>query len=222
MRDSDKSVIQFSYGEDGMDISKAQFLKEKQMNFLGDNCKAIVNKKDIKKLKNVDDYDNLEAHMLRLSEWKKVNGDPMKRSRISPFTKFSCIVRDKLSHIENVRKISKTSGRERLSKQIVNLWYKADDELKQKFGSECERCPDTPNSLFQPDCYYGSLNERLMGLMEQFGESRKGKRRREFQDMVKMKAMRSLCAPGEPVGLLAAQVGSFLFRSNRANLKSSR
>lgn len=37
VRDSDGSVIQFYYGEDGMDITKARFLSEKQFPFLADN-----------------------------------------------------------------------------------------------------------------------------------------------------------------------------------------
>jgi len=37
VRDSDGSVIQFYYGEDGMDIAKTQFLNEKQFPFLADN-----------------------------------------------------------------------------------------------------------------------------------------------------------------------------------------
>ena len=37
IRDSDGSVIQFLYGEDGMDISKTRFLSEKQFPFLINN-----------------------------------------------------------------------------------------------------------------------------------------------------------------------------------------
>ena len=37
IRDSDGSVIQFLYGEDGMDIGKTRFLSEKQFPFLIDN-----------------------------------------------------------------------------------------------------------------------------------------------------------------------------------------
>lgn len=42
VRDSDNSVIQFLYGEDGMDISKSQFLKTKQFPFLADNASSII------------------------------------------------------------------------------------------------------------------------------------------------------------------------------------
>ena len=37
VRDSDGSVIQFLYGEDGVDVMKAQFLEEKQFPFIAKN-----------------------------------------------------------------------------------------------------------------------------------------------------------------------------------------
>ena len=40
VRDSDGSVIQFYYGEDGMDITKTRFLSEKQFPFLADNSQV--------------------------------------------------------------------------------------------------------------------------------------------------------------------------------------
>ena len=42
IRDSDGSVIQFLYGEDGMDIGKTRFLSEKQFPFLIDNYEVII------------------------------------------------------------------------------------------------------------------------------------------------------------------------------------
>ncbi|XP_047107758.1 DNA-directed RNA polymerase I subunit RPA1 [Schistocerca piceifrons] len=54
VRDSDKSVIQFYYGEDGMDIMKAQFLNEKQIGFLAQNSKAVMNKPVLQKWKELE------------------------------------------------------------------------------------------------------------------------------------------------------------------------
>ena len=42
VRDSDGSVIQFLYGEDGLDIGKTRFLSEKLFPFLVDNYKVRV------------------------------------------------------------------------------------------------------------------------------------------------------------------------------------
>lgn len=58
VRDSDNSVVQFLYGEDGMDISKSQFLKTKQFPFLAENANTIIPKEDL--LKDLKDNDTLE------------------------------------------------------------------------------------------------------------------------------------------------------------------
>ena len=42
VRDSDGSIIQFYYGEDGMDITKTRFLSEKQFPFLADNHQVFI------------------------------------------------------------------------------------------------------------------------------------------------------------------------------------
>lgn len=52
VRDSDGSIVQFLYGEDGLDIPKTQFLLPRQFPFIKDNyevgstvlCKMIVYK----------------------------------------------------------------------------------------------------------------------------------------------------------------------------------
>lgn len=41
VRDSDGSVVQFLYGEDGLDIPKTQFLQPKQFPFLASNYKVV-------------------------------------------------------------------------------------------------------------------------------------------------------------------------------------
>lgn len=40
VRDSDGSVVQFLYGEDGLDVPKTQFLQAKQFPFIADNYKV--------------------------------------------------------------------------------------------------------------------------------------------------------------------------------------
>lgn len=42
VRDSDGSVVQFLYGEDGLDIPKTQFLQPKQFPFLASNYEVAL------------------------------------------------------------------------------------------------------------------------------------------------------------------------------------
>lgn len=74
------------------------------------------------------------------------------------------------------------------------------------FEKICRKCPDPVASTFQPDANFGAFNERIEKLLEDFKPSRRMKKKREFSNVMKLKVMQSMCAPGEPVGLLAAQV----------------
>lgn len=66
VRDSDNSVIQFLYGEDGMDISKAQFMNAKQLKFLIENSKGNADKETIEELKEIANYDKLLEHNIEV------------------------------------------------------------------------------------------------------------------------------------------------------------
>ena len=55
VRDSDGSVIQFLYGEDGLDIGKTRFLTEKQFPFLIDNYQVRVSCYSYIKISNACD-----------------------------------------------------------------------------------------------------------------------------------------------------------------------
>lgn len=68
VRDSDRSVVQFMFGEDGMDILKSQFIKSKQMEFLVDNKDAILNQDFVESLRNTP---NVEEKIAKLK--KKIN-----------------------------------------------------------------------------------------------------------------------------------------------------
>jgi DNA-directed RNA polymerase I subunit RPA1 len=78
VRDSDKSVVQFNYGEDGMDILKSQFLNAKQMQFLVDNRSAVVNEKIVDALRNSSEDDleinkikkKIRSHEKKYGNWK--------------------------------------------------------------------------------------------------------------------------------------------------------
>ncbi|CAL1300337.1 unnamed protein product [Larinioides sclopetarius] len=57
VRDSDGTVIQFLYGEDGMDPLKMQLLKKNRLHLLGMNYKAAMSEKHVQILKQMVDVD---------------------------------------------------------------------------------------------------------------------------------------------------------------------
>nr|CAI5850976.1 unnamed protein product [Callosobruchus analis] len=193
VRNSDKSVIQFLYGEDGMDISKAQFLEKKQLQFLSENVKTLTQDELLKQLKEDPDQAFVEAHVEKVKEWKHNFGNPLDKRRKSPFACFAKYVKGR-------------AGDKVLSRdQTETLWREADDEVKESFMRPCVPCPDPVDSAYQPDAHFGAINERIDQLLEEFQSFRKKKSKKEFYNVMKLKSMQSMCAPGEPVGLLAAQ-----------------
>ncbi|VEN36411.1 unnamed protein product, partial [Callosobruchus maculatus] len=193
VRNSDKSVIQFLYGEDGLDISKAQFLNKKQLQFLSENVKTLTQDELLQQLKKDPDQAFVEAHAEKVKEWKNSFGNPLEKKRKSPFSYFAEYVKGR-------------AGDTVLSRgQIERLWREADDEVKESFMKPCVPCPDPVASTYQPDAHFGAINERIDQLLEEFQPFRKKKSKKEFHNVMKLKSMQSMCAPGEPVGLLAAQ-----------------
>ncbi|KAH1018463.1 hypothetical protein HUJ05_006231 [Dendroctonus ponderosae] len=191
VRNSDQKVVQFLYGEDGLDISKAQFFNEKRLQFLSDNEKCIVQKDILKQLTSDENQQLVEEHKVKLNYWTINNGSPLEKRRMSAFNHFAS-------------ECSKQFGKILKYKKVVKMWREASDDLKDSLKTALI-CPDPVNTVFQPDHHYGVLNERLDSLMTSFTEAKNSKNTKRFQKMFKLKVMQSLCAPGEPVGLLAAQ-----------------
>lgn len=203
VRDSDQSVIQFMYGEDGMDISKSQFLKVKQFPFLMDNAKSILPDNDlIDELKNGSAYDSVMKHKKKVRSWLKKN-PTRSNHRETSFQSFSREIATDIE-LNNPNKLSKKTGRRKIDQQIVKLWSEADDELKQKYSKKCITCPDPVVNKYQPDYNFGSLSEHLETLISAYAKMNPDKKS-TFENLVALKSMSSLVAPGEPVGLLAAQ-----------------
>lgn len=202
VRDSDNSVIQFMYGEDGMDISKSQFLKTKLFPFLADNVSSIIpNDNFLAELKDFPNFDDIIKHKKKLRSWIRKNPHSEKRHETS-FQRFSHeIVHD--IELKNPNKINRKSGRRKIDEQIVKLWSEANDELKEKYSKKCIKCPDPVISRYQPDYNFGSMSEHIESLMASYIKSNKVDS--VFEDVIAVKSMKSLAAPGEPVGLVAAQ-----------------
>jgi hypothetical protein len=68
------------------------------------------------------------------------------------------------------------------------------------------KCPDPVTANFHSYCDFGALTEQLEQLMSDFLKSRPCKMKSEFLEMMHIKSLQSHSHPGEPVGLLAAQV----------------
>jgi DNA-directed RNA polymerase I subunit RPA1 len=80
VRDSDNTVVQFMYGEDGMDILKSQFLKLKQMPFLLENRDAIVDNEVLETLRNSPEiHEKIQKIVKKVKIFKKRHGSTVQR-----------------------------------------------------------------------------------------------------------------------------------------------
>ncbi|KAK9962875.1 hypothetical protein ABG768_006114 [Culter alburnus] len=211
VRDSDGSVVQFLYGEDGLDIPKTQFLQPRQFPFIKDNYEVIRKSKCLDEVLAKMDSQATFNHLKAIRRWKA------KRERVSPREgAFLLYSQKKLSHVKSqVGYQELDSGRKAATLQLLERWRALDDSGRMKYLKKTSRCPDPCLSLYRPDICFGSVSETFDSIVESYLEQFNIKQ--EFQTsaeivdsdrlrhLLQLKWQRALCDPGEAVGLLAAQ-----------------
>ncbi|CAB0006214.1 unnamed protein product [Nesidiocoris tenuis] len=201
VRDSDGSVIQFLYGEDGLEVNKCQFINEKQLPFLACNVEALLVGNIAEELKAGSDLKKIERLRKKLKKWR--NSNLSARSKCSPFSLYS---QEALESVKPSNKFNRKTGRSKVVDKIVKNWYETDPETKARFQKMTLREPDTLVSKLQPDRHFGSVSEKLDAMMNDYLKSVGRENEAEIlEEVVHLKAISALANPGEPVGLLAAQ-----------------
>ncbi|XP_014216995.1 DNA-directed RNA polymerase I subunit RPA1 [Copidosoma floridanum] len=203
VRDQDNNIIQFMYGEDGLDILKSQFLNDKQMQFLYDNKDAVVDEDLLKQMKRDDNPKTIEKILKKIKKWKKRHGDVSLTKHASPFTHFSAAHYDPNNPKNKV--MNEGSGRYKATISLMRKWIRADDETKNLYKAQGAKCPEPINSRFWQHRTFGVLSEKLEDLLENYVKNKPDMNKSDLRDLISAKVMTTLCQPGEPVGLLAAQ-----------------
>ncbi|KAK7474278.1 hypothetical protein BaRGS_00034470, partial [Batillaria attramentaria] len=194
VRDSDSSVIQFSYGEDGLEVVKTPFLQPKQFPFLLQNQDVIMpanqepprEEKAIKKAKK------------KIQKWQKKHKT---KTRTSGFLAFCEQHGGHLNGLENgaASQIEERTGRTPLAMKLQQEWWNLTPKQRHKYEKGRSPCPDPVSARFWSQLHTGAISETLQ---KSVGGKTRGE---ELQKLVNEKAVRSLSAPGEAVGLLCAQ-----------------
>ncbi|XP_043584606.1 DNA-directed RNA polymerase I subunit RPA1 [Bombus pyrosoma] len=206
VRDSDGSLVQIYYGEDGLDIPGSRFLRKEQLNFLIDNKNAILNEEMVKNLKMDSDTGKILKVVRKIKKWESKNGSALQKRRISPFTRFSR--EDMNIKKSKYKEINENSGRSKASLSFMRKWLRTSEEDKKWIYAECARCPDPIMSKYRQDIDFGVISERLENLMDEYIASKSNNsiiKKKDLRDLLSVKVMKIVCPPGEPVGLLAAQ-----------------
>uniref|UniRef100_A0A8C2Z3L7 DNA-directed RNA polymerase subunit n=1 Tax=Cyclopterus lumpus TaxID=8103 RepID=A0A8C2Z3L7_CYCLU len=168
VRDSDGSVVQFLYGEDGLDIPKTPFLQQKQFSFIEDNYKVIKRSQGLDEVLARLDPRAANRHFASIQRWK--------------------------------------AKRE----VLMEMWRTLDGPSRSKYSRKASRCPGPSLGLLKPDVCFGSVSETFHSITEKYLQNEGGRSRdavdtHSLRRLLLYKWQRSLCDPGEAVGLLAAQ-----------------
>ncbi|OQV18278.1 DNA-directed RNA polymerase I subunit RPA1 [Hypsibius exemplaris] len=197
VRDSDASVIQFLYGEDGLDIGRLPFYTEKQLPFLMANSNEEV-ESEIRLLKSAIGTSLAEEHENKVASWRrKLAKDEEKRAAL----------------------LEKDTWKTRKPSEYILLPDGKPKRIDNGKLSRTRRVVEPTISACRPDLHFGSVSEQMRAVMEKYLAKpplkncivdsvpyRHGKPVDEIiHELISYKYVKSLCQPGEAVGALAAQ-----------------
>ncbi|CAF3734394.1 unnamed protein product [Adineta steineri] len=226
VRDSDGSVIQFQYGEDGLAVDKCTYLKEAYYPFLVANQSSILRENEysrivdkcgstkerpiIKNLKKIrawrkktrelaadDDSSLNDTTRLKISDETKI--------RMTPFINYS-----RFFDLNTLTNSLKSKDINEARSIMVQTWRDLPDDKREQYNHGVVKfySPITQNYL--PASNLGAITERLDDLIRNYmnthGKLDQTKMdKKAFEKMLHFKSLKSCIDPGESVGILAAQ-----------------
>lgn len=211
VRDSDGSVVQFLYGEDGLDIPKTPFLQPKQFPFLASNYEVIVKSKHLHEVLSRGESQKALRHFRAIKKWHSKHSSALLRrgAFLSYSQKIQAAVR--ALNLEGKNQ----NGRSPEAQQMLQMWYELDEQSRRKYQKKAAPCPDPSLSVWRPDIYLASVSETFEKKVDDYSQDWAAQAEKSYEKselsldrlrtLLQLKWQRSLCDPGEAVGLLAAQ-----------------
>ncbi|XP_074598393.1 RNA polymerase I subunit RpI1 [Brevipalpus obovatus] len=222
VRDSDGSLIQCLYGEDGIDILKSQFLKPKAMSLLIRNRNLLApTKDDLRKMFKFSQHGEIDKLERLIKEWERVNNTNRSvRRQGSGFQEYFDVKARQWAEANPGKFLDLMS-----SKEIMDSWSKVPREERHRLNFYFLPCPGPIISQFPPDANFGVMSEKLESQINNYvqnsrdclvqtdstdfgAEKWKGRRlisESDLREIIYTRYMKCSCDPGEAVGLLAAQ-----------------
>lgn len=204
-------MVQFLYGEDGLDIPKTQFLQPKQFPFLAGNYEVIMKSKHLHEVLSRADPQKVLGHIKAIKKWHHKHSGALLRK--GAFLSFSQKIQAAVKALN--LKGSIQNGRSPETQQMLQMWYDLDEESRWKYQKRAAPCPDPSLSVWRPDIYFASVSETFEKKIDDFSQEWAAQAERSYKKselsldrlrtLLQLKWQRSLCDPGEAVGLLAAQ-----------------
>lgn len=207
VRNSDGLVLQFNYGEDGLDVTKVPFLSDvATVDVLVNNYSRLL---DSHTLSTALSLSNQEQVKFLEKQKKKIDKHNIGTRRQSGFLRFCKKMQDSVQ----LEGYSRDSGRTNTSLKLQELWHRLPLEEKNKYNKKVKKIPDPVNSRFAGASNLGVVSEALDTLIEKYYNGYYMKRpvaeqklsQEEVKQTIHMKALMSTVDPGEAVGALCAQ-----------------
>lgn len=221
VRDSDGSVVQFMYGEDGLDVTKSQLLTPKTLSLIRQNAPVIRPKPEVEALIAHDlAKKSIIKRRKRISKWQEYNGtDRTKLVRGSGFLDFALNQMKEPSQPSSSAQPLEDAHAETSRKgDIISSWFDMAPSERKAINERYSHCPDPINHLFSSATYHGVISEKMEDIMNNYidediiGALPLGEKESAVEDEISdfkncfySRYIKSLADAGEAVGLLAAQ-----------------
>ncbi|NXT38325.1 RPA1 polymerase, partial [Pelecanoides urinatrix] len=211
VRDSDGSVVQFLYGEDGLDIPKTQFLQPEQFPFIAENYEVIQKTNHLDEALAMMESHQANQQFKAIKKWRARRQNSVRRE--GGFLMFS---QKKMASVKaQIPGGEIKNGRDPATLQLLKMWYELDEKKRRKYLKKTKKCPDPSLGVWRPDTYFASVSETFENGVIDYINKWESESRRSYmhsalssdrlKNLLYLKWQRSLCDPGEAVGLLAAQ-----------------
>jgi len=172
VRDSDGSVVQFRYGEDGLDVCKSQYLKPKQLAFLEANSASVVGKGsdyDLNLRLARRDVDESEVKMAK----KAARMGRFPGLRGSGFLRFSK---------ERQRELEIANVDEKIRETFVDDWRSLKPRKRQKYAEGAAKRADPAASVMRPDSNFGIVSEAVEDMINAYTKDQHNRQdRKDFR-----------------------------------------
>lgn len=123
VRDSNGSIIQYLYGEDGLEVTKSSFFNKKQFGFLADNVDSF---KALNKLRNDECYKEIDEKLEEIKSAMKNKKNTIK-NRGSEFLSWC----KQNAKVKNNKHLKIKNGRYSKDLRLCKKWYNVDDDVKK-------------------------------------------------------------------------------------------
>ncbi|ESO03447.1 hypothetical protein HELRODRAFT_112321 [Helobdella robusta] len=221
VRDSDGSIIQFKYGEDGLDVMRTSFLEKKHFSQLIENQYSIVNKElEAEIFSKINTVDALQHH-LKMEEWRSTHENFTRKTAFQLFSERHWDeVRERMMMMRRVQMDGANQAfierqlDEICKEELSNMFDNMNDKQSRRLQKKLMTCPDPVSSILPASRYLGCTSQHFHDVLEEYikrDDNKVSAMRHPYKittdDLKKMmylKYQRSLIQPGEAVGILAA------------------